>query len=187
MVNVGGLCSIIVNEIVGKDVYTIRFDVEPDKKAILYAIDTEKCDEKEIQVIDKKGKINPQITKIANKTILMFNKRSDIYSLSYVKENFISNSDGIFKYNETWRALPITLYVLALPEYSVLKSTNPKDIQVNCYQNKSILSMTKDTNFKVEIDYQIDSLTFLKYYNNMNELTTHENDISRFVKKQRHN
>lgn len=87
MTYVSRLTSVLVNEIFGADLYTVRFDIEPSKRAILYAIDTENCDEEDILIVDEKGLVTPQVTKIANKTILKFDKRSEIYSLSYVKKS----------------------------------------------------------------------------------------------------
>ena len=95
------LRGIIANEIYGTDLYTIRINID-ERKSVLYAIDTENCDEDEIALVDKKGKIKPEIMKMGNKTILTFDKKSDIYSIAYVKKDFIRNTDGFFIYNEKW-------------------------------------------------------------------------------------
>lgn len=61
------LSCLILNEITDLDVYTVRFDVLPNRYSVIYGIDTENVNEKEILVLDRKGEVKPKIAKAASK------------------------------------------------------------------------------------------------------------------------
>jgi hypothetical protein len=153
------LRGIIVNEILGTDEYTIRINTD-ERKTVLYSIDTENCNEDEISVVDKKGKIEPKITKIGNKTILTFDKKSDIYSIAYVKKDFVKNTSGLFRYNEKWGVIPISSFILAFPEFAIPEELSAIRNELYHYKNQLVYSTTKDKHFELDITYRIDSKEF---------------------------